>query len=93
MAYSNDILLLQEVHGTQHDVLAAFGWLSRDFRMWFFEGVSRGVGGLLLVVRRSLLEGAAVSHNVLSPGRVVRTIFEFDDSALVLWNVHNEDVS
>eukprot|EP00973_Karenia_brevis_P018971 2600283-Karenia_brevis.AAC.1 len=37
MAYSNDILLLQEVHGTEHDVISAFGWLSRDFRMWFFK--------------------------------------------------------
>eukprot|EP00973_Karenia_brevis_P002763 376129-Karenia_brevis.AAC.1 len=60
--WNNDIIQIQELHGTLEDVRLAFTKYSGTFWVRHFKGVDKGTGGLLILMRKSLFPGHAPCH-------------------------------
>lgn len=68
-----DIGCLQETHGTHELVKLELGNVSNEFIWKHSMGESSSAGGVITLLRKSMLKGANIEHEELIPGRTMRT--------------------
>jgi endonuclease/exonuclease/phosphatase family metal-dependent hydrolase len=85
-----DIISLQEVHGTQEDMMETF----KNFPGWVAlcsPCLAPGAGGVAVLLHRRLLQQAhGLLHRVLLPGRALQVMLHLSTAALNLLCIHVE---
>ena len=88
-----NLVCMQESHGSDS---AIRDWLSHEAKHFsFFPSFCRDSdsGGVITVIRSSLLLGSRVLSSPLVPGRVLRTSVSRDECKWAIYNVHNHGIS
>ena len=91
---SANVVLLQEVHGTQEEAALAFFRYERDWLIRFNPGPDRNNGGTAIFIKKDDLKAeCSVTNDNLIAGRVQRVEVLVDAEHLVLWNIHHEHLA
>ena len=87
--------MLQEVHGTEESFRLAIRFLTTKYHVWFSPGVRGGIGGIAILANSFWMETnrARISSEAFVRGRVSRSVINFPNFELVLWNAHNMDLN
>ena len=85
----NDVVLLQETHCTELDFRASFPEICEAFALWASPCSALRSGGLITLVRRSLLQGVTSEWVSLLPGRVGCVQLCRGSDVANIWNTHN----
>ena len=88
-----NIVCLQETHGSDSDIRDSLSHECKHFSFFPSFCANSDSGGVITIVRSSLLLGSTVSSSSLVPGRVLRTCVTKGQCKWVIYNVHNHGIS
>ena len=88
-----NIVCLQESHGSDSDIRDSLSHESKHFSFFPSFCTNSDSGGVITIIRTSLLLGSAHSSSPLVPGRVLRTCVTKGQCKWVIYNVHNHGIS
>ena len=88
-----NIVCLQEAHGSDSDIRDPLSHECKHFPSFPSFCTNSDSGGVITIVRSSLLLGSTVSSSSLVPGRVLRTCVTKGRCKWVIYNVHNHGIS
>ena len=85
LATKHDIICLQEVHGTEGDHASLVNNF-QAFLPFFSPGAEPGIGGVAILVRRSLVGYfSMIRENIIEPGRALAVHLEGEQGVLCLY--------
>lgn len=88
------VIGLQEVHDTAEMFNVFTHGFAKAFQVVYSQCDNCAAGGVVLLLRSSLVTCAVTEFSALIPGRVTRVSLTYADRAqLVFWNVHNYNIN
>ena len=88
-----NIVCLQETHGSDSDIRDPLFHDCKHFSFFPSFCTNSDSGGVITIVRSSLLLGSTVSSSSVVPGRVLSTCVTKGQRNWVIYNVHNHGIS
>ena len=88
-----NVVCLQESHGSDSDIRDSLTHEAKHFSFFPSFCSDSDSGGVITVIRSSLLLGSTLSSTPLVPGRVLRTCITRGQCKWVIYNVHNHGIS
>ena len=81
---------LQEVHGSEPEILKAFARFRLHWHVLVSASQSRNEGGIVLLLRKaSLAAEVELKRKIVVPGRVIKAVVQSGDKIGSFWGVHN----
>ena len=91
--HDNDIVAIQECHGSEVEVRAFLRHELQQFEAFFARGLGRNARVVVTLVRRKLLAKAhKIGFKEVQPGRISRSLMRAGQSHVIVWNVHNDSI-
>ena len=87
-----NVVCLQESHGSDSDIRDSLNHGCKYFSFLPSFCTNSDSGGVITIVRSSLLLGSTVSSSPLVPGRVLRTCVTKGQCKWVIYNIHNHGI-
>ena len=88
-----NVVCLQGSHGSDSDIRDSLNHECKHFSFFPSFCANSDSGGVVTIVRSSLLLGSTISSSPLVPGRVLRTCVAKGQCKWVIYNVHNHGIS
>jgi endonuclease/exonuclease/phosphatase family metal-dependent hydrolase len=86
----NEIVLIQEFHGTVGEVERIIHLIRQTRRVWFSLSIERDTGGVLVCIGKKLAPANSTFEEVPSiPDKVLRMTVKNNLKALDVYNIHN----
>ena len=84
-----DIIMVQETHSKEETASMLLGRLTSDFVAHHSWGSPSSGGGLLTLVRKSIISNTLSHYTTLREGRIARLSIQTGTSSSAFWNIHN----
>ena len=88
-----DILLIQETHACPETADLYLHQLHRHFLFFHSYCLENATGGVLTLIRRSLVRGGSTFFQEVCPARLTRLSIEKENFTITVWNIHNAELS